>query len=350
MGKCILEVANLSKAFKTDQETLQAVNDVSFHVNEGEVYGLIGLSGAGKSTLVRCLNLLERPDSGQIFFDGKDLTAMSPKELQAARREIAMIFQHFNLFSQKTVYDNIAFPLRLQKKTSAEIEKRVLELLDFVELSDKVSTYPGELSGGQKQRVAIARALSSSPRLLLSDEGTSALDPKTSQTILDLLRRCVDDLHLSVLMITHQMELAHRICDRIAVMENGLIVEEKSVEDLFLQPQHPASAALVRSFSGDESLSELCAVVESDVYRLGFRSNEVAVPLISDLSRRLGISVNLLAGNIRRLRDEPYGWLAVSFPDCKPEEVEEALRYLEEHRVLVRKYEYSAAEKEARHE
>ncbi|HHU08194.1 MAG TPA: methionine ABC transporter ATP-binding protein [Clostridiaceae bacterium] len=333
----MLELRKINKTFKTPEGSIEAVKDVSFTVEPGEIYGLIGLSGAGKSTLIRCINMLEKPDSGQILFEGEDLALLSQKELRKTRQQIGMIFQHFNLFEQKTVKENIAYPLELHDKDKSAISKRVDELLGFVELTDKTNSYPSELSGGQKQRVAIARALATSPKLLLSDEGTSALDPATSILILDLLRRTVDELKISIVMITHQMEVARRICDHVAVMEGGEIIEQNTVKGLFLEPKHPRTIALIRSLDEERPLSELSAFSHDDVYRLGFAGGEVSRPLISDVSRRFEIDINLLAGDINILQDEQVGWLAVTFPEDDQEKVKLALAYLEEKNVHIKK-------------
>lgn len=341
-GEKMLELKEVSKSFQTPDGVIQAVQDISFKVDAGEILGLIGLSGAGKSTLIRCVNLLERPDSGKVFFAGEDLTLLSPEELRNRRQKIGMIFQHFNLFAQKTVFDNIAYPLKLQGKSKEETAARVKELLGFVELTDKTNAYPAELSGGQKQRVAIARALATSPQLLLSDEGTSALDPATSIMILDLLRRTVDELKISVVMITHQMEVARRICDRVAVMEDGKIIEENTVRELFLEPKHPRTIALIRSLDEERPLSDLSAFVDDNIYRLGFSGGEVARPLISEVSRKFGLDINLLAGDINLLQDEQLGWLAVSFPKEEPVKVAQALVFLQEQNIHISKVEPTA--------
>ncbi len=333
----MLELRKVNKSFKGPEGSIEAVKDVSFKIKAGEIYGLIGLSGAGKSTLIRCINMLERPDSGQVLFEEEDLALLSPSELRAKRQKIGMIFQHFNLFAQKTVAANIAYPMELQGKDSNYIKEKIDQLLGFVELKDKARVYPAELSGGQKQRVAIARALASSPRLLLSDEGTSALDPATSILILDLLRRTVDELKLSIVMITHQMEVARRICDRVAVMEDGKIIEENTVKDLFLEPKHPRTAALIRSLDEERPLSELAGFSDSPVYRLGFAGGEVSRPLISELSRRFELDINLLAGDINILQDEQLGWLAVAFPQDEEEKTKAALAYLKEKNIHIKK-------------
>ncbi len=299
---------------------MKAVDDVSFTVEAGEIYGLIGLSGAGKSTLVRCLNLLTRPDKGEIWFDGLNLVDQPEEVLREKRREMGIIFQHFNLFMRKTVRDNVAYPLRIAGRAKDESKKRVDELLDYIGLKTHAASYPAELSGGQKQRVAIARALALNPRLLLSDEATSALDPVNTELVVTMLRKVVKDLGIAVVLITHQMEVAKVLCDRVAVMEQGRIVEENTVEALFLQPREAATRRMVRGFDEDISLDHLVSLTEAPVYRLGFRSDSVRRPLISDISRRFDLDVNILAGNINALVTGDIGYLVVSFDGKKGQE------------------------------
>lgn len=327
----MLKVEHLSKTFHTDKGVVEAVKDVSFEVRDGEIFGLIGLSGAGKSTLVRCLNLLERPDKGRVLFEGEDMTAMNEKILNDKRKEIGMIFQHFNLFHQRTVYENIAFPLRRLGKSSSEIDTRVKELLAYVDLSDKKDAYPSEISGGQKQRVAIARALATRPKLLLSDEGTSALDPRTTADILDLLKKSAKELGLTVVLITHQMEVAKKICDRIAVMEEGRIIEEGSVQDLFLRPKMRLTKELVeRTVDEVEEYGDF----GGKSYRLSFNDTSVGEPIISRLVREYHVDVNLRGGNMNALRTGNVGYLIVDLIG-EPDEIDRALKHLDELGVIV---------------
>ncbi len=330
----ILTVKHLSKSFPLEGETLRAVDDVSFSVESGEIYGLIGLSGAGKSTLVRCLNLLTRPDQGQIWFDGLNLVEEPEEVLRQKRREMGIIFQHFNLFMRKTVRDNVAYPLRIAGWAKEEIKARVDELLDYIGLKAHAASYPAELSGGQKQRVAIARALALNPRLLLSDEATSALDPVNTELVVTMLRKVVEDLGIAVVLITHQMEVAKVLCDRVAVMEDGKIVEENTVEALFLQPKEAATRRIVRGFDEDIPLEHLTELVSGSVYRLGFRSDSVTRPLISDISRRFDLDVNILAGNINALVTGDVGYLVVSF-NGDPDKEETAVKALSEEGVEI---------------
>ncbi|NLB03925.1 MAG: methionine ABC transporter ATP-binding protein [Fastidiosipila sp.] len=330
----MLEVKNLSKSFPLEGDTLRAVDQVSFSVDEGEIYGLIGLSGAGKSTLVRCLNLLTRPDQGEIWFDGLNLVDQPEEVLRDKRREMGIIFQHFNLFMRKTVRDNVAYPLRLWGRSKTEIKARVDELLDYIGLSAHAKSYPAELSGGQKQRVAIARALALNPRLLLSDEATSALDPVNTELVVTMLRKVVDDLGIAVILITHQMEVAKVLCDRVAVMEEGRLVEENTVEQLFLQPREAATRRMVRGFDEDIPLERLASLTSAPVYRLGFRSESVRRPLISNLARQYELDVNILAGNINALVTGDIGYLVVSF-DGDREKEETALEALKKEGVEI---------------
>ena len=308
----MLKVEHISKTFQTDKGEVKAVRDVSFEVADGEIYGLIGLSGAGKSTVVRCLNLLERPEEGTIYFNGENLASLPDRELRKRRKDIGMIFQHFNLFEQKNVFENIAFPLRRLRMDSTEIKKRADELLQYIDLEEKREAYPSELSGGQKQRVAIARALATNPKLILSDEGTSALDPETTQSILTLLKDSVKKFGVSIVMITHQMEVAKEICDRIGVMEGGEIIEEGTVEELFLHPKEKRTFKFIQKLR-DEVEDISVDAYEGKLYRLSFDNVNVSTPVISHLSRLFDVDINILAGNMNALRSGQVGYLIIEF-------------------------------------
>lgn len=306
----MIVVENLHKDFEVESGTLKVLNDVSFKVNKGEIYGIIGLSGAGKSTLVRCINRLEEPTSGMIVVDGMDITAMNDRELLEHRKEIGMIFQQFNLFHQRTVAKNIAYPLEIIGMNKKDIENRVNELLEFVDLVDKKNSYPSQLSGGQKQRVAIARALATKPKILLSDEGTSALDPANTKSVLDLLRKSVKELGLTIIMITHQMEVAKDICDKIAVMENGVIIEENTVEELFRNPKKTRTLSFIeglRSEVKDEIYDS--NDFEGILVRLTFDEKTAKEPIVSTMAKDYGIVVNILSGNINKLHSTSVGYL-----------------------------------------
>lgn len=333
----MLKVENLYKTYYTDSGEISAVKDVSFNVTAGEVYGLIGLSGAGKSSLIRCLNLLEVPDAGSIHFDGEDLTKVNVETLRARRKQIGMIFQHFNLFVQKTVFENIAYPLHIEKWPKNKINERVNELLDYIELRDKAQAFPAELSGGQKQRVAIARALALNPKLILSDEGTSSLDPETTQSILALIKKSVREFGLSAVLITHQMEVAKSICDRIAVMEDGRIIEENTVEGLFLHPKQERTRRFIQTLT-DDLPTEADAVPDhvhsNPLYRLAFQNESVVTPVISQVSRKFNIDVNLLAGSINSVKTSEIGYLTVEFLG-DPTDIQKAIEWLPDQNVFV---------------
>ncbi len=331
----MIEVKNLTKTFKTEKGNFKAIDNVSFSVKEGEIYGLIGLSGAGKSTLVRCLNLLEVPDDGEIWIDDVEITSLPEKELSNMRKEIGMIFQHFNLFQQKNVYENIAYALRLQGLDKTAIDDRVNELLRYISLEGKAKAYPSELSGGQKQRVAIARALATKPKVLLSDEGTSALDPETTKSILNLLKRAVEEMGLTIILITHQMEVAKEVCDRIAVMEDGKIIEENTVDQLFLAPKHRRTLSFIETLGFDVDTYQVESHdSDEDLYRLSFDDEVVKQPIISELSRKYNVNINLLAGNINALSDKQIGSLTVEILGEEDEKYE-ALKYLKDIGVHV---------------
>ncbi|STR41561.1 methionine ABC transporter ATP-binding protein [Klebsiella michiganensis] len=243
----MIKLSNITKVFQQGNRSIQALNDVSLHVPAGQIYGVIGASGAGKSTLIRCVNLLERPTQGSVQVGGQELTALSEKELTRARRQIGMIFQHFNLLASRTVFGNVALPLELDNTPKDEIKRRVTELLDLVGLGDKHDSYPANLSGGQKQRVAIARALASNPKVLLCDEATSALDPATTRSILELLKDINRRLGLTILLITHEMDVVKRICDCVAVISNGQLIEQDTVSEVFSHPKTPLAQQFIQS-------------------------------------------------------------------------------------------------------
>lgn len=332
----MIEVSHLVKEFSNDGQSFRAVDDVSFHVNKGEIYGIIGLSGAGKSTLIRCLNRLEEPTSGQIIIDGVDMVALDKKELLNQRKDIGMIFQHFNLFLQKTVFDNIAYPLEIQKWPKDKIRARVDELLDFIDLKDKSKVYPNSLSGGQKQRVAIARALATSPKILLSDEGTSALDPINTRMVVETLKKTVKNLGTTIIMITHQMEVAKDICDRIAVMEKGKIIEENTVEDLFRAPktkQTQKFIASLRESTVDEESIDLDKY-QGRVLRLSYDDQTVDQPILSRCIKDYRIDVNLISGNMNRLDAKDFGYMNVEVLG-EDDQVQEAMAFMKKAGVYV---------------
>ena len=331
----MIEIQNLSKEFKNDGSNFLAVNNVSLRIKKGEIFGIIGLSGAGKSTLIRCLNRLEEPTSGTIIVDGVDITKANKDDLRRERKDIGMIFQHFNLLSQKTVYDNIAFPLELDNMNKKDIDSRIDELLKYVDLEDKKYSYPSQLSGGQKQRVAIARAIANNPKLLLSDEGTSALDPKTTKSILELLNRIRKELDITIVMITHQMEVVKDICDRVAIMEDGLVIEENTVENLFREPKTKTAQAFINSMQ--TNVEEEIINPEDftgKIIRLSFLEDSAKKPIVSKVIRNFDIDVNILSGNINKLQESSVGHLILELIG-EEAEINKALSFLENENVHV---------------
>ncbi|MFB0972884.1 MAG: ATP-binding cassette domain-containing protein [Neofamilia sp.] len=332
----MIKVKNLVKEYKIDGETFRAVDEVSFEVEKGEVFGIIGLSGAGKSTLVRCLNRLEEPTSGTIDLNGVNLNDLNNDELLEARRNIGMIFQSFNLFNQSTVSENIAYPLEIIGKNKNEIEKNVEEMLEFVDLQDKRNAYPSEISGGQKQRVAIARALSTRPKILLSDESTSALDPANTEQILNLLKSSVKKYDMTIVLITHQMEVAKNICDRIAVMENGKIIECDTVENIFNFPKTARTKSFIKSLPDavEDSIYTVNGF-EGKLFRLSFSGESAKKPIVNDLMKHSKCKVNILSGNINTLSTgEIAGYLTVELAGAE-EDIEDALMKLSDENVMV---------------
>lgn len=334
----MIELNNLHKTYAGEKgASLEALRGVSLKVSEGEIFGVIGKSGAGKSTLIRCINMLEKPTRGSVLVDKEDLTHLPEPGLREVRKKIGMIFQHFNLLSSRTVFENVAFPLELAAKSPAEIEERVNSLLELVGLADKKNQYPAQLSGGQKQRVGIARALANRPKVLLCDEATSALDPQTTHSILELLKDINQKLGLTIVIITHEMQVIKEICDRVAVIENGLIIEEGSVVDLFVRPQSATTKEFIRAIVSHD-LPEVFSSLpfspspfagSSLMLRLSFIGASANEPIIAGLIRRFNIDVNILFGNIDHLKNTPFGTLLV---ELSGEEmaVEAALNYLKE--------------------
>ncbi|MCM2677254.1 methionine ABC transporter ATP-binding protein [Alkalicoccobacillus plakortidis] len=335
----MIEFKNVSKVFKTKEREVKALDEVNFRVDKGQISGVIGFSGAGKSTLIRSVNLLERPTDGEVIVNGQSLTLLKGGELQKAKRNIGMIFQHFNLLQSKTVFENVAVPLRLVRTPQAELKKRVRELLDFVGLSDKADSYPEQLSGGQKQRIGIARALASNPAVLLCDEATSALDPETTSSILQLLKRVNEEFNVTILIITHEMGVIREICDRVAVMEEGRIIEEGTVLDIFSKPQHQTTKNFVRSVFKDQIPASVRKILEKGseqikIYKIEFIGESSGKPLLSELVRNFDVDVNVLFGNITEIQDTPFGSLTVELQG-DPGSLESAFRFIKEKELLV---------------
>lgn len=331
----MITIENLSKSFENGDDKIWAVKNVNLHVNEGEIFGIIGLSGAGKSTLIRCLNRLEEPTEGKITIDGVDITNLDKSGLRRVRKDIGMIFQHFNLLSQKTVYENIAFPLELGGMSKSEIRSRVNTLLDYVELVDKKDSYPSQLSGGQKQRVAIARALANNPKILLSDEGTSALDPKTTKSILDLLNRIRKEFNLTIVLITHQMEVVKDICDKVAIIEDGEIIESNKVDELFRNPKTKTANAFISGLDFNiEEESIKSREFKGTLIRLSYLGDSAKEPIVSKMVKNFNIHANILSGNINELMSTSVGYLILELLG-DDNEIKNAIAYLKNQNVSV---------------
>ena len=331
----MIQLSHIEKPYDSPSGPVKALKGIDLTIERGEIFGIIGLSGAGKSTLIRCINMLERPTAGKVIVDGQDMTAMSEKELRKARKNIGMIFQHFNLLSSATVYDNIAFPLRLSHTPEEEIKKKVLPLLDLVGLADKAHQYPSQLSGGQKQRVGIARALASEPKVLLCDEATSALDPQTTRSILELIQDINRKLSLTVVVITHEMQVIKDICDKVAVIENGVIAEQGTVLEVFTNPQKPItkdfisvlSNELPAAFRGGE-VSKTPLPGAYLLLRLTFIGESADDPVLAGMIRKFPeIEVTMLFGNLDQIKSTPFGRMIIGItgPEAR---IQEALQYL----------------------
>ena len=310
----MIELDDIHKSFRLGERQVPALRGLSLRVEPGEVFGIIGASGAGKSTLLRVINLLERPDSGAVRVAGAELLGLDEAGLRAARQRIGMIFQHFNLLSSKTVAQNVAWPLLIAGRPAAEIGPRVAELLARVGLSAHADKYPAQLSGGQKQRVGIARALATKPQLLLCDEATSALDPETTRDVLDLLAEINQELGLTIVLITHEMEVVRRVCDRVAVLEAGRIVEQGEVARVFLHPREAVTRRFVLEAEHVDEQAQLddYAHVPGRLLRLTFRGERTYEPLLGEVARRAGIDFGILSGRIARIKTQPYGQLTIS--------------------------------------
>ena len=332
----MIKLFHIEKTYESPSGPVKALKGIDLTIGRGEIFGIIGLSGAGKSTLIRCINMLERPTAGKVIVDGKDLTEMNDNQLREMRKQIGMIFQHFNLLSSATVYDNVAFPLRLAKVNEDDIKKKVEPLLNLVGLSDKAAQYPSQLSGGQKQRVGIARALASDPKVLLCDEATSALDPQTTKSILDLIKDINQKLELTVVVITHEMQVIKDICDKVAVISNGVIAEQGSVVDVFINPQQAItkefisvllSNELPAAFRGNK-ISQEETVGSLLLLRLTFLGETADNPVIAGMIREAeGVDVTLLFGNLDQIHGIPFGRMIIGLAGNEAE-IEKALNYL----------------------
>lgn len=338
----MIKLENISKSFAINAKTVEAVKDVSLAIRQGEIFGIIGFSGAGKSTLVRCISLLEKPEKGRVIIDGEDITHYEGKELRHVRQKIGMIFQHFNLMPSRTVFENIELPLKLTKLSASERSQKIKKLLDLVGLSDKAQSYPSQLSGGQKQRVAIARALANDPKVLLCDEATSALDPQTTHSILQLLKEVNTRLGITIVVITHQMEVIKEICDRVAVMQKGVVVEKGDIVEVFSAPQAPITKSFIQAADNFEAFSDLVKLNSAitgikpsqPVWFLTYRGAVAGEPLMSELYRRFEVKANIIYGNIDYFKQCIVGKLGVAI-EGRADQIEKARQFLIDQKIIV---------------
>lgn len=343
----MIQLIDVSKDFISDKAQVHAVKNVNLTINNGEIFGVIGYSGAGKSTLVRCINLLERPTKGQVLIDDVDLVQLKEKDLRKHRQKIGMIFQQFNLLASRTVFENVAFPLRYRGISKEGIRERVLALLDLVGISDKLDAYPSQLSGGQKQRVAIARALATEPSILLCDEATSALDPQTTKSILRLLKEVNQKLGITIVIITHEMDVIKEICDRVAVMEDGHVAELNDVVSIFSSPKAQITRDFISSTSNlsrmDELIKENANVAKLElgqrIWRLDFFGSETKEPILANITRKYNINPSIIFANTEVISDTVLGSLIVVVTIS--EEVEkDVIEYLNERQISVEVMKY----------
>ncbi|MGV2942017.1 methionine ABC transporter ATP-binding protein [Mesobacillus sp. LC4] len=330
----------VEKVYESRGNKVAALNGIDLEIKEGEIFGVIGFSGAGKSSLIRCVNLLERPTSGRVIVDGCDMTSLSVKEVREVKKNIGMVFQHFNLLNSKTVFENVAMPLILGKLPKAKIKERVYQLLDFVGLVDKADNYPDQLSGGQKQRIGIARALATQPKILLCDEATSALDPQTTSSILQLLKKINKEYNITILIITHEMSVIREICDRVAVIEDGRIIEEDTVFSVFSAPKTETARNFVSTIMNDSIPDSVYKIIEENsglhkVFRINFVGQSAGQPLLSQLSKKFDINVNVLFGNITELQGIPFGNLIVELQG-RDKEILRALNFIDQQKVSIK--------------
>ncbi|NIY47942.1 methionine ABC transporter ATP-binding protein MetN [Cedecea colo] len=337
----MIKLSNITKVFQQGNRTIQALNNVSLHVPAGQIYGVIGASGAGKSTLIRCVNLLERPTQGSVLVDGQELTTLSEGQLTKARRQIGMIFQHFNLLSSRTVFGNVALPLELDNTPREEVKRRVTELLDLVGLSEKHDVYPANLSGGQKQRVAIARALASNPKVLLCDEATSALDPATTRSILELLKDINRRLGITILLITHEMDVVKRICDCVAVISDGELIEQDTVSEVFSHPKTPLAQQFIQStlhLDIPEDYAQRLSAEKRDktvpLLRLEFTGQSVDAPLLSETARTFNVNSNIISAQMDYAGGVKFGIMLCEMHG-EHHNTEAAIAWLQEQHVKV---------------
>jgi len=335
----MIELQNVYKAFSNKDIKIEALKKINMTVEKGDIFGVIGLSGAGKSTLIRMVNFLEKPTSGKVIVDGEDLSQLTTKELRILRKQIGMIFQHFNLLNSKTIFDNVAISLVLSHMPKNKIKKRVDELLEIVGLETKAHSYPNELSGGQKQRVGIARALATNPLILLCDEATSALDPQTTESILQLLKRINKEYNITILIITHEMNVIKEICNRVAVMENGEIIEQGTVLQVFGNPQAPTTKNFVRTVIQDKMPQSALDIINNKdnknrIFKLKFIGEQANKPLISTIAKEFDVEVNILFATVTELQGIALGNLIIELAG-EEEAIEKAYQFIVAQEVVV---------------
>lgn len=340
----MIVLKNVSKVFNTENnKKLNAVNDVSLRIEKGAIYGIIGFSGAGKSTLVRCINLLERPTSGQVYIDDIEMTALKGRKLRERRKKIGMIFQQFNLFASRNVFKNVAYPLRYRGLSKKEIEEKVMSLLELVDIKEKAFAYPSQLSGGQKQRVAIARALANEPDILLCDEATSALDPQTTSSILKLLKKLNETLGLTIVVITHEMNVVKELCHRVAVMNKGVLIEEGNIFDVFSAPKNQITKDFIDTTS---NVSKIYSLVEEKdeltklnpnecIIRLRYKKGNVVEPMMSHISREYNVDINIIFANVEVVDESHLGGLVVIMHELEKDGIKKSIMFLNDKNVDV---------------
>lgn len=338
----LIKLANVSKVFSRNGKETKALDNVSVQINKGDIFGVIGLSGAGKSTLIRIINFLERPTAGQVFIEDNDLSAFTMKDLRNKRKNIGMIFQHFNLLNSKTIFQNIALPLVLAKVEKETIKQRVTELLEFVGLTDKENNYPNELSGGQKQRIGIARALATNPSILLCDEATSALDPQTTDSVLELLQRINETYNITIMIITHDMSIIKKICNRVAVMEDGEIIEEGNVIDVFKNPQEPSTKSFVSTVMQADMPQNIYETIEplsnSRLLKL-YLIDGTSSGIVNDLIKQCNVTVNIVYATMDQIKTERVGFIILQLVGER-EEITDALAFISKQNILAEELSY----------
>ena len=332
----LIELKHLTKTFHTKTQSVNALSDINLSIEAGDIYGIIGMSGAGKSTLVRCINFLERPTSGQVIIDGKDLATLPDRELRKLRQSVSMIFQHFNLLQQRNVRGNIAFAMEIAGAKRADIDKRVDELLKIVGLTERQNNYPSQLSGGQQQRVAIARALATNPKIILCDEATSALDPTTTTSILNLLREINRTMGITVVIITHEMKVVESICSHVAIIDNGELAEHGSVEQIFSKPKSPAAKKLIFRKEGADAPK-----LGERMIRVVFDGKSSYEPVIANLIIECGVAVNIMYADTRDVGGKAFGQMVLQLPEDVLQQ-EKVIYYLESRGMTVEEAEKGA--------